>query len=110
MGHGIAYLMLFLTIIVNIIGTSLLNASDGLTRPLQSVSGVILCIGSYFFLSVTILYMNVSIAYAIFAGVGILLSSVISWIIFRQPLTKRGIFFAAVIIIGVAYIRIFGTI
>ena len=53
----IAYICLALCIIFNILSCSLLTASDGLTRPLQSSLGIFLALLNYFVLAKAIVYL-----------------------------------------------------
>ena len=84
------YLFLGLAIIACVLGSSFLTASDGMKHKKYAVSGVLIFAVSYVLLSRSILTINISIAYAIFCGVGIILSSLISMVIFRQKMTKIG--------------------
>lgn len=105
----IAYICLALCIIFNLLSCSLLTASDGLTRPVPSVLGIFFALLNYFVLSRSILYLNISIAYAIWAGIGIIASTAISVFYFRQKLSKAGVFFACLIALGLIIIHLFGT-
>lgn len=105
----IAYICLALCIIFNLLSCSLLTASDGLTRPVPSVLGILFALLNYFVLSRSILYLNISIAYAIWAGIGIIASTAISVFYFRQKLSKAGVFFACLIALGLIIIHLFGT-
>ena len=105
-----AYIFLALTIAVNIICCTLLTASDGMRKPLHAILGIALGVLSYFFFSKVALYMNISIAYSLFAGLGIVISSFISVFIFKQKLAKTGVVCAGLIAAGIVYIHMFGTI
>ena len=65
---------------------------------------------NYFVLAKAIVYMNISIAYAIWAGVGIIASTMISVLYFKQKISKAGVFFAFLIALGLVIIRLFGTV
>lgn len=106
----LAYICLALCIAFNLLSCSLLTASDGLTRPLQSILGIFFALLNYFVLAKAIVYMNISIAYAIWAGVGIIASTMISVLYFKQKISKAGIFFACLIVVGLIIIRLFGTV
>ena len=105
-----AYVCLALCIVFNLLSCSLLTASDGLTKPLPSILGVFFALLNYFILAKAIGYMNISIAYAIWAGVGIIASTMISVLYFKQKVSKTGIFFACLIALGLIIIRLFGTV
>ncbi|MCR4624933.1 MAG: hypothetical protein K5795_03045 [Lachnospiraceae bacterium] len=105
-----AYIYLVLCISVNLIACTLLTASDGLRKPLHSAAGIILGVLSYFFFAKASVYMNISIAYSMFAGIGIIASALISTFVFKQKLTKTGVVCAGLIAAGIVYIHMFGTI
>ena len=106
----LAYLFLALTIAVNLICCTLLTASDGMRKPFHAIFGIVLGVLSYFFFSKAVTYMNISIGYSIFAGMGIIISSLISVFVFKQKLTRTGVVCAGLIAAGIVYIHMFGTI
>ena len=105
-----AYICLALCIVFNLLSCLLLTASDGLTRPLQSILGIAFALINYIVLAKAIVYMNISIAYAIWAGVGIIAATMISVLYFKQKISKAGVFFAFLIALGLVIIRLFGTV
>ena len=106
---AIAYVFLAMCIALNLLSCSLLTASDGFTKPVQSISGIVLAILNYFMLSRCIAYINISIAYAIWAGVGIIISVLISVFFFKQHITRIGVISACLIAFGLVFIHLFGT-
>ena len=104
-----AYILLAACIVANLISCALLTASDGFTKPVQSASGIFLALLNYFLLAKAILTIDISIAYAIWAGIGIIVSALISVFYFRQHLTKTGVVCIGLITFGVVFIHLFGT-
>ena len=90
-------------------GSSLLTASNGMKKRFYAVSGVVVFVISYVLLSRAILTINISIAYAVFCGVGIVLSGLISAVVFKQKMTKIGVFCMILILVACVYIHTFGT-
>ena len=78
------YIFLGLAIIACVAGSSALTASDGMVIKKYGVLGVLIFAISYVLLSRSILTINISIAYAVFCGVGIILSGIISMVVFKQ--------------------------
>ena len=64
---------------------------------------------SFYFLSLALRTIPVGVAYAIWSGVGIVLISVVAWMMYRQALDAAAIFGMALIIAGVAVINLFST-
>lgn len=105
----VAYTLLAACIAANLLSCSLLTASDGFTKPLQSWSGIFLALLNYFLLSRAILSIDISIAYAIWVGIGIIVSALISVFYFKQHLTRTGMLSIGLIGFGLVFIHLFGT-
>lgn len=103
------YAFLMLAMIACVAGSSALTASDGMKNKKYAVIGVLVFAISYVLLSRSILTINISIAYAIFCGVGIILSSIISWVVFKQRMTGIGIFCMILILVACVIIHLFGS-
>ena len=101
------YLFLLFAIVAETIGTLALNASQQFTRMGPSA----LAVGSYalafFFLGLTLKYMPVGIVYAIWAGVGIVLITVMAYFIFGQKLDFPAILGIGFIVLGLLVIHLF---
>lgn len=76
------YLTLLIAILAETAATSALKASAGFTRPWPSII-VVLGYGiSFYCLSLTLRTMPVGVAYAIWSGIGIVLISLLAWLLF----------------------------
>ena len=104
------YLFLVLAIIACVAGSSFLTASNGMQNKKSGIMGILLFTLSYVLLSRAILSINISIAYAIFCGVGIVFSTLISRIVFKQKMTKTGIFCMILILVACVIIHLFGSV
>lgn len=99
------YLTLFVAIVAEVIGTTLLKNSESFTRLWPSL-GTALCYGVAFYcLSLTLQHMPTGIAYAIWSGVGIVLISLVAWLWHGQRLDLPALIGMAFIIIGVIIIN-----
>lgn len=103
------YLFLMLAMIACVVGSSFLTASDGMKIKKYAISGVLVFAISYVLLSRSILTINISIAYAIFCGVGIVLSTIISRVVFKQKMSKIGVVCMFLILAACVYIHLFGS-
>lgn len=101
------YLFLAIAIIAEVIATSSLKACEGFTRLWPSVVVVVGYAVAFYFLSLTLRSLSVGIVYAIWSGAGIVLVSIIAWILFGQKLDLPAILGIALIITGVAVINLF---
>jgi small multidrug resistance pump len=102
--HG---LYLGLAIVAEVVATSALKAADGFSRLLPSI----LVIGGYslafFLLSLSLKAIPVGIAYAIWSGVGVVLVSVLAWLVYGQSLDAPAVVGTALILCGVLVINLF---
>ena len=101
------WLYLGVAILAEVIATSALNASQGFTRPLPSVVVVIGYSIAFWFLSLSLKSIPVGVAYAIWSGAGIVLISLIGWVVFKQSLDAAALAGMGLIVAGVAVINLF---
>ena len=104
---NIGYLYLAIAIVAEVAATSALKASEGFTRlgpTLIVAAGYGL---AFYCLSLVLRTVPVGIAYAIWAGVGIVLIALIGWLVLRQPLDAPAVVGIALIVAGVVVIQLF---
>ncbi|HAR6325952.1 TPA: quaternary ammonium compound efflux SMR transporter QacG [Staphylococcus pseudintermedius] len=102
------YLHLFISIATEIIGTSFLKASEGFTK-LWPTLGTLLSFGiCFYFLSLTIKFLPLNITYATWAGLGLVLTTIISVIVFKENVNLISIISIGLIVIGVVLLNVFG--
>lgn len=101
------YVYLAGAIVLEVIATSLLKASEGMTR-LGSTLGALAGYGACFYLlSLTMKSIPTGIAYAIWSGVGIVLISLIGLLVFKQRLDAPALIGIGLICAGVLVINLF---
>lgn len=102
-----AIVHLFLAIASEVMASSALKASQGFTRPI--FTGIIL--GGYgmafYFMSLSLRQIPLSIAYAIWSGVGTLGTALIGVFLFRERLSPGSIAGIALIVLGVIILNQF---
>jgi small multidrug resistance pump len=103
----LSYLYLGIAITFEVIGTSALKASDTFTRLVPTLVTLGAYAVSFLFLALSLRTIPVGIAYAIWAGVGIVLIAMVGWLWFKQPLDGPAIFGLALIIGGVVVVNAF---
>lgn len=100
---------LFIAIIAEVLATTALKSSNGLSRLLPSLA-VILGYGvSFYFLSITLKSVPTGIAYALWSGIGIILISLLGWYVHKQSLDLPALLGLALIIAGVMVINFFSN-
>ena len=100
------WIFLCVAIIAEVIATSALKSSEGFSKPIASVIVVLGYIIAFYCLSLTLKTIPVGIAYAIWSGVGIVLGTIIAWIVFDQKLDVWGIIGIALIMSGVLVLNL----
>ena len=101
------YAALGIAIVAEVIATSALKASAGFTR-LGPSAIVVLGYGTAFYcLSLTLQSLSVGVAYAIWSGLGIVLVTIASYVLYRQSVDLPALIGMALIVAGVAVIQLF---
>jgi small multidrug resistance pump len=102
-----SYLFLGLAIVVEVIGTTALKATDNFTRLWPSVLTIVCYAASFYLLTFSLKLLPTGIAYAIWSGVGIVLISIASWAVYGQNLDLPALIGLGLIIAGVLVINLF---
>jgi len=102
-----SWLFLAVAIIAEVVATSSLKASAGFTKLWPSLVVVVGYGLAFYFLALTLRTIPVGIAYAIWAGLGIVLISIVGWLFFGQKLDLASIAGMALIVAGVLVIQVF---
>jgi small multidrug resistance pump len=101
------YVFLGLAIVFEVVGSSFMKSSDGFTKWLPSTVVVIAYITCFYFLSLALKTIPLGVAYAVWAGLGIVLTAAISVLVFKQKLDLPAIIGIIFIIIGVVIMNFF---
>ncbi|WP_332717720.1 DMT family transporter [Pelagibacterium mangrovi] len=101
------YLFLLCAIVAEVIATSALKATNGFTNAVPSIIVVVGYAAAFYFLSLTLRTLPVGIAYAIWSGLGIVLISIVGWVVYKQALDLPAVIGMGLIIAGVIVINAF---
>ena len=104
MNHWIA---LAIAIGAEVIGTTALKASNEFTRLVPSIIVVAGYGTAFYFMAISMRVLPVGIMYAIWSGMGIVLVSVIGWLVYKQTLDFPSMLGMVLIIAGVIVINLF---
>jgi small multidrug resistance pump len=102
------WLYLILAILFEVAGTTCMKLSDGLTKWLPAALMALFYCACFLFLALALKKIDVSLAYAIWAGIGVALISAIGVLYFREPLTTLKIVGTIAIIGGVIALNLAG--
>jgi small multidrug resistance pump len=102
-----AYWYLGIAIVFEVIATSALRAAEGFTRFVPAVIVVIGYGVSFYCLSMTLKSIPVGMVYAIWSGLGIVLVSIVAYVVYQQKLDLPALIGMGFIIAGVLIINLF---
>jgi small multidrug resistance pump len=103
------YLLLAAAIVAEVIGTTALKYSDGLTRPWPSAVTIVTYGLSFYLLALALRRMDVGTAYAIWSAVGTALIAAIGIVFLGEAATFIRILGIALIIAGVVILNLGGA-
>lgn len=98
---------LFLAILLEVAGSTTLKMSEQFTRLVPSVITIVAYIVAFYCLSLSLKTIPLGVAYAIWAGLGIVLTTVVSVVVFKQPINIPVVVGIALIIAGVVITNLF---
>lgn len=101
------YVFLTLAIIFEVIGSSFMKASDGFAKWLPTAIFVVAYVTCFYFLALALKTIPLGTAYAIWAGLGIVLTAAVSVIVFKQKLDLPAIIGISFIVVGVIIMNFF---
>jgi len=100
------YLLLFFAILAEVIGTVSLKLSNGFTKLIPSAVVVIGYGASFYLLSLALKAMPIGVAYAIWSGVGLILTVVAGMIVWRETLDWARVIGIVLILVGIVFINV----
>ncbi|MGB8712203.1 MAG: SMR family transporter [Onishia taeanensis] len=104
------YVFLALAILAEVVGTSALKASDEFSRFWPSVL-VVVCYGlAFYLLSLVLRTLPVGIAYAFWAGLGIVLVTLIGIVVYGERPDLPAVLGLGMIVGGVVVIQVFSSV
>ena len=104
-----AWLILLVAIVLEVCGTTSMKLSQGFTKLTPSVLIFVFYGLSFVALTLCLRYMDVSVAYAVWSGLGTLLIAAIGIAYFKEPLTLVKIGSLVLIIVGVIGVNLSGN-
>ncbi len=105
--NATTYVYLAIAIVCEVIGTSALKSANGFTRLWPSLVVAGGYAGAFFFLSLTLRTMPIGVAYAIWSGAGVVLLTLIAFVVYRQSLDSAALIGMGLIVAGVVVIHLY---
>lgn len=102
------YLYLMIAILGEVAGTYFLRMSAGFSKLQPTIFTLVLYGICFYFLSLSLKQIPLNIAYATWSGIGLILTTVISVMIFKEAINFASIIGIGFILIGVIVLNVFG--
>lgn len=95
-----------LAIVLEVIANLLLKYSDGFRKRLLGVTSILCVLGAFTALSQAVRGIELSVAYAVWGGFGILATVAMGWALFGQRLVWRGWLGLAMLVLGMGLLKL----
>lgn len=103
-----SYILLAISIVAEAIASSLTVATKGFTNPKPTIVCILGYSISYGLFGIALLGIDLGIAYATWSSVGIIATSCVSYLFYKQKLTKIGYISLLVIMISTITLNLLG--
>jgi small multidrug resistance pump len=104
------FVFLALAIAAEVLGTTALKASDGFTRLWPSVLVVVSYALAFYLLALVLRHLPVGIAYAFWAGLGIVLVTLVGILAYGEKPDLPAVLGLSMIVGGVVVIQVFSSV
>lgn len=101
------FIILFFAILSEVTGTTALKFSEGFTKPIPSVIVAMGYGASFYLLSIALKSMPIGVAYAIWSGVGLVITVIAGMIIWKETLDWARVLGIVLILAGIILINVF---
>lgn len=99
------YMLLGIAIACEVFSTSMLKASVGFTKAIPSLAFIVGMGAAFYTVSQAMVYIPLNIAYAIWAGLGTVLTALIAVIVWKEPVNIYTVAGIVLIVIGVVLLN-----
>lgn len=100
------YLFLAIAIILEVIGSTFMKISDGFSKWIPTSITIVAYLTSFYFFAVALKTLSLGLSYAIWAGMGIALTAVVSVLVFKEQLDLPAVIGILFILAGVVIMNV----
>jgi small multidrug resistance pump len=104
-----AWIFLILAILFEVAGTTSMKLSEGFSRLIPSILLFVFYAASFVAVTFALEKIDISVAYAVWSGVGTALITIVGILFFRETVTVLKIVSIIIIIIGVVGLNLAGA-
>jgi small multidrug resistance pump len=101
------WLALAIAIAAEVIATSAMKASNEFTHLVPTLIAIAGYCTAFYFMTISMRVLPIGIMYAIWSGMGIVLISIVGWLVYKQNLDMPAIIGMVLIIAGAVIINVF---
>ena len=105
--NSLAYVYLGLSIIAEVGGTTFMQKSEQFSKLGPSLITALCYICTFYFLSQALKTIPLGVAYGIWGSLGIVLTAVIGYVVFKQKLDLPAMIGIAMMVAGVIVVQVF---
>lgn len=102
------WLYLALAIVLEVAGTTAMKLSDGFKKPLWAVAMFVAYVACFSFVTLAIRRIDLSVAYAIWAGVGTAVIALLGVVAFGEAVTPLEVAGIVLVVLGVVALNVSG--
>ena len=102
-------LLLAVAILSEVVATSALKFSDGFTRPGPTMLALAFYGVAFWLLAIVMRVLPVGVVYAVWSGAGVVLITLLGWLVFRQTLDWPALAGMGLIVAGVLMINLMSS-
>lgn len=103
-----AYILLAISIVFEVIATSLLPATKGFTVKKPSIIAIVCYIICFAAFGKCLLQLNLGIAWATWGAIGTAVTPIVGYLFYKQKITRTGVFGLVLIIISTVTLNLYG--
>lgn len=103
-----AYFLLAISIAFEMVAASVTTSTKGFTIPKPTIICILGYGFSYFFFGLCLSKIDLSVGYATWGAVGTIVTPIVGYFIYKQKITKIGIFALILIIVSIITLNLFG--
>lgn len=100
------YVLLSVAIAAELVATSLLKETDGFTKLIPTAACCITYFVCYLCMSRALRHVNLGVAYATWCGAGIVVTTLVSVLYYREKLSLPGLIGIGLILIGCVLVNL----
>jgi small multidrug resistance pump len=99
--HATAWAVLGVAILLEVGGTTSMRLSEGLSRPGPSAAMFLFYAAAFVLNAMVIRTLGLSVVYAVWSGVGTVLTALVGYWYFKEPASALKVLSAGLIVLGV---------